>query len=264
MTHGNGHAREDAEPQGSRSTFAKDGTSNRAADANESRIPQEGAAVHPLPAPDHTLRCGGTRSVGEGERPEAVPSAKRKRRSSVESETLLTEDAIIAMSLPLRRRAFCGVYFLIRGDDIVYVGASTQILRRLSVHLVAEKMLFNRIAFILCDKAEVWEIEFAYISALDPIYNRIGGPDADGYRRLTCQRERVPLNDYAAVLTSEEATIYLEQKGIHLADSTLTGLRRRRKGPVYYTVPRGGVVYYRHDLDAWAKNRMLSRKVVAA
>lgn len=200
--------------------------------------------------------------MGEGERTETMPGTKRKRGGQVTTEDLLSEDAILAMSLPLGQRAFCGIYFLILDDEIVYVGSSINLLARLSTHLAERKMRFNRISFVICAEADVRKTEYAYIRTLKPLYNNFSGADALK-RRLAFRQERAKPDDEAYVLTRAEATTYLENRGIVLGEYSLGAWAHRKKGPKYYLVPHGAAVYLRKDLDAWV-DRMLNGKVAAA
>lgn len=63
-----------------------------------------------------------------------------------------------------------GVYFLIKDDEVVYVGQSTEILRRIGAHKKDGKD-FDSFAFIECGKADLNRIETKYITALVPELN---------------------------------------------------------------------------------------------
>jgi len=62
-----------------------------------------------------------------------------------------------------------GIYFLIDGDEIVYIGQSSRISRRIPEHLVDKK--FNRI-FLLIVSDNINKLEIDYINKFNPKYNR--------------------------------------------------------------------------------------------
>lgn len=61
-----------------------------------------------------------------------------------------------------------GVYFLIDGDEIVYVGQSINIMVRISTH---NDKKFDRYAYIACDKSSLDFLESIYIHFLRPRLN---------------------------------------------------------------------------------------------
>lgn len=84
---------------------------------------------------------------------------------------LLSEDELYEISIPVRRNRLCGIYFLFRDDELVYVGQSIALLSRLNEHIRSNK-LFNRVAFQHFLACELDEIEAEYILAYRPEYNR--------------------------------------------------------------------------------------------
>lgn len=75
---------------------------------------------------------------------------------------------IVASSAPIAG-SFCGVYFLIKGSEVVYVGQSTNVMGRLTGHLRGKD--FDRFAFLNCPKSQLLDIESRYIAALKPKHN---------------------------------------------------------------------------------------------
>lgn len=80
----------------------------------------------------------------------------------------LTADQIIASAIP--KSVICGVYFLIRGDRIVYVGQSKNALRRIARH-VDDGREFDQFAIAPCNEADLDRLERTYITALYPDEN---------------------------------------------------------------------------------------------
>jgi predicted GIY-YIG superfamily endonuclease len=66
----------------------------------------------------------------------------------------------------------CGVYFLIRGDDIVYVGQSRNCPNRIQTHINDKQKVFDRYTFVVTDVANLNFLESWYIYAFKPEYNK--------------------------------------------------------------------------------------------
>ena len=75
-------------------------------------------------------------------------------------------DAILEDALYLG--CHTGVYFLIHGDEIVYIGASCNVLSRILQH--ADK-IYDRIFFIPVDPLYLVTVEMNYIQKYKPKYN---------------------------------------------------------------------------------------------
>ena len=63
-----------------------------------------------------------------------------------------------------------GIYFLLNDDEIVYVGQSENIYKRIGSHLQTKD--FNSWNFIEVKEADLSELEAFYILTLKPFYNR--------------------------------------------------------------------------------------------
>lgn len=74
----------------------------------------------------------------------------------------------------------CGIYFLIHGDDVVYVGKSINIFNRIGRHR-ADGREFDSFAYLLCPEDRLDEIEAGYITALMPWMNIALGPSRVRY-----------------------------------------------------------------------------------
>ena len=70
------------------------------------------------------------------------------------------------------------VYFLIDGDEIVYVGSSTNFYNRLAAHYYGGKV-FTHFSVIDCTLEQLEIVEYNYIRALKPKYNIQTEPNGD-------------------------------------------------------------------------------------
>jgi predicted GIY-YIG superfamily endonuclease len=80
----------------------------------------------------------------------------------------LEREQILAASIP--KSIVCGIYFLIRGERIVYVGQSKNVLRRIGRHVDNGK-IFDSFSFCPCAESDLDRLEAAYIAALYPENN---------------------------------------------------------------------------------------------
>lgn len=106
-------------------------------------------------------------------------ASERRRRLELERELsranrprsapgLLDAETIVSIS-----RVFempCGVYFLIEGDEIVYVGQSVNINQRLLGHFPNKE--FSRVAILPVPPDRLEDVEREYINHLAPRYNK--------------------------------------------------------------------------------------------
>lgn len=85
------------------------------------------------------------------------------------------------ISIPICYKSF--IYFLIKDNDVVYVGQTKNNLTRPFSHKDKD---FNRIEILLCEENELDLIENKYILKYQPIYNtRIN----DGYKLITSRNK---------------------------------------------------------------------------
>lgn len=92
--------------------------------------------------------------------------------AAITGSTLLRVDEIAQAALPWNRAS--GVYFLLDGNDVVYVGQSKNVYTRISEH--ADKQ-FDRYAFVPCPVESLDVLESLYIHCLRP---RLNGTQRDG------------------------------------------------------------------------------------
>ena len=82
-------------------------------------------------------------------------------------KALLRHDEIVKASLPWKEAS--GVYFLIDGEEIVYVGQSVNIYARIPNHWDKK---FDRYAYVPCVPDALDKLESLYIHCLSPKYNK--------------------------------------------------------------------------------------------
>lgn len=87
-------------------------------------------------------------------------------------KALLTQDEIAKAAMPWETAS--GVYFLLQGNEVVYVGQSVNIYTRISGHHIKN---FDRFAFVLCSREMLDKLESLYIHCLRP---RLNGNQCDG------------------------------------------------------------------------------------
>lgn len=94
-------------------------------------------------------------------------SKLRGNAAGLSGHTLLTEAEIVEQCSPLSD--CCGVYFLLQGNKVVYVGQSVNVHSRITGHMSSKE--FDRFAYVKCDKAALDVLESLYIHALRPPLN---------------------------------------------------------------------------------------------
>jgi hypothetical protein len=82
-------------------------------------------------------------------------------------QPLLDEDAILLLAGIRKKR--CGIYFLIKNDEIVYVGQSVNIHNRIATHENVKD--FDRFTYVECEQRDLSRIEAMYIDMYKPKYN---------------------------------------------------------------------------------------------
>lgn len=67
---------------------------------------------------------------------------------------------------------YCGIYFLILGDEIVYVGQSVDVLGRINTHYREGQKQFDSYSFVKVPAEDLCNQEAKYIAEINPEYNR--------------------------------------------------------------------------------------------
>lgn len=97
---------------------------------------------------------------------------------SVGTETLELDE--IFGGARLKRKAEPGVYFLLQGARVMYVGQSKWVHARLCEHVRAEKIIFDRYFVLLCKPSELTTLESIYLHKFKPPHNRLPRHDRSG------------------------------------------------------------------------------------
>lgn len=120
--------------------------------------------MHPVTGKEHGL--GRDRAA-------AIEAWRRIMNDSVEQvapRPPLTADDIRRDAISTER--FCGVYVLLKDDEILYVGQSCNVHLRIWNHMKTKKLPFNRYHIIPCPRASLQHMEAVYIRALRPSRNK--------------------------------------------------------------------------------------------
>lgn len=100
--------------------------------------------------------------------------------------------------------SFSGIYFLFDGDEIVYVGQSKNVWKRLAQH--SKDKLFNGYTVLSCDPASLDDIEKHYIKEFSPKYNQqhLTKEEAKHRRKemKQAEEESCPVDDYVHFVLS--------------------------------------------------------------
>ena len=92
---------------------------------------------------------------------------------------LLEADEIVSGSIS-RKQGLPGIYFLINGNEVVYVGQTKNLHARIYQHRVETKKAFTRYFLLPCEPAELTPLESRYIAKFKPRYNKSPRYDRSG------------------------------------------------------------------------------------
>ena len=82
-----------------------------------------------------------------------------------------------------------GIYCLLHGDEIVYIGQSNSVIRRIGWHLGDNKKIFNQFSYIALESRRD-DLEAELIERFKPKYNRQGNPKYWTYKKSTWDRKK--------------------------------------------------------------------------
>ena len=85
----------------------------------------------------------------------------------------------------------CGIYFLIKGDEIVYIGQTTVGESRIHQHKTARKIDFDFYAFFECNQNDLNMAEYANIQAYNPRFNKNKRPPAGHSISIGAMKEKL-------------------------------------------------------------------------
>ena len=124
----------------------------------------------------------------------------RKYRSSVRSGESLVNDALSLLpslhkiDIPF---GFCGIYFLVDGHQITYIGQSVNCAARIGEHTRDDRKTFNNAYLLPCPKTKLNDFEAALIQTYQP---RDNGRHKNG--NAFCPRLTRPLDAILADIDS--------------------------------------------------------------
>lgn len=95
--------------------------------------------------------------------------ARYDARVTKASTKLLDHEAILAAATPQSSKR-CGIYFLINGGKVVYVGQARNVFARVGQHTTSKA--FTAWHWVWCHSSQLNVMERAYINALRPELNR--------------------------------------------------------------------------------------------
>jgi hypothetical protein len=104
----------------------------------------------------------------------AVPFIPEPVKDAVANEDSMRLRLLDASAEIADMRPVSGIYFLIRGDAIVYVGQSVDIISRLAAHNADPSKDFNRFAYVPCQRQDLNAVEEFFIKLFQPEHNRRG------------------------------------------------------------------------------------------
>lgn len=100
----------------------------------------------------------------------ASHTMKKDRKVFVDSTEIHSDEEIIESSMSAPDTS--GVYFLIRGGAIVYVGQSRNVYARIEAHKQSKE--FDRITVLECEERNLRSLESLYIKKFQPPLNILG------------------------------------------------------------------------------------------
>lgn len=87
----------------------------------------------------------------------------------INDDGLIAGEQLADMATPIRQ--ITGIYFLLKGREVVYVGKSTNVMSRIVNHSFLRKGDFDAYCYIEADRSEISELEVRYIRMLRPALN---------------------------------------------------------------------------------------------
>lgn len=115
------------------------------------------------------LAVGGWRGVADRIAKQAHRAAKQEAAIGV---AILPDAELLSLRLPLD--PMCGVYFLLDGEDVVYVGQSRDVLYRITQHRRNPPIPFTSVAWYPVPRGSLDSTEAALIRRFNPPGNRYG------------------------------------------------------------------------------------------
>lgn len=108
-----------------------------------------------------------------GRRPSPYLLRNRTRNNGYGQGELLGKEYILSQAKSYKK-TMTAIYFLIKAGEIVYIGQSKNVYKRINEHKQKGKFRFSSYALIVPPSMEQWDIlleERRYIARYNPIYN---------------------------------------------------------------------------------------------
>ncbi|MDC8446472.1 MAG: DUF4224 domain-containing protein [Nitrosomonas sp.] len=115
------------------------------------------------------LKENNIRFIINGAKKPVVHKIQAKEKDH-EDDGLLTRKQILRRAKPVK--PVCGIYFLLCGSEVVYVGQSINLIERIGNHLRNDQMLFDAFYYIEAKKEDLLILEKKYIKKLNPYLNK--------------------------------------------------------------------------------------------
>jgi hypothetical protein len=104
--------------------------------------------------------------------PASKNTTSQKNMSMSDSLELLSIPRKDIIDLRKTHRRFCGIYFLLENQVVVYIGKSVNVLTRLAVQCKNKDKEFSHCSYIITRPDVVEELERFLIESLKPKYNK--------------------------------------------------------------------------------------------
>jgi hypothetical protein len=88
---------------------------------------------------------------------------------AITGKAMVSQERIINSAISYDQT--CGIYFLLQGTEILYVGQSVCVFTRIRTHENERRIKFDRIAWVECKKEHLDILESLYIHLFRPVMN---------------------------------------------------------------------------------------------
>lgn len=126
---------------------------------------------------------------------EIKPIVNYEIKENKHSGRLLTKEELLENSFDANHSKLCGIYFLIKNNEIIYIGQSVNILQRLFEHRV--KKPHERFSYIECEVDKLNLLESLYIHKFNPVGN---GKNSNKYGAYGGVHSPIPIKDLMPIL----------------------------------------------------------------
>jgi len=94
---------------------------------------------------------------------------------AITNKAMVSQERIIDNAISYDQT--CGIYFLLKDTEILYVGQSVCVFSRIRAHDNERRIKFDRIAWVECKKEHLDTLESLYIHLFKPVMNGSSGHD---------------------------------------------------------------------------------------